>query len=192
LNRLLGRFRKWRVAPRWYAVALLLPAVVSLTVTGVSILLGRPVPDFSNPPVRKLYPLPPEAVDLELGILFPIVFVQTLLLSSPMGEEIGWRGYALPRLQADRSALRASVILGVIWGIWHVPLFFVPGDPLQDTLLSALLVSIVADSILFSWLFNNTDGSLLLVLLLHTSIIVTDLFLSAPDLFPFSMQQSPG
>jgi membrane protease YdiL (CAAX protease family) len=185
LARLLGRFRRWRVRPRWYAVALFLPAGVSLTVTGVSILLGQPVPDFSNPPVRELYPLPPEAANLGLGILFPIVFLQTLLLSSPMGEEIGWRGYALPRLQADRSALWASVVLGVVWGIWHLPLFFVPGDPLQNSLLSALLVAIVADSILFSWLFNNTDGSLLLVLLFHSSIIVTDLFLSASGGIPF-------
>lgn len=181
LTRLLGRFGRWRVRPRWYAVALFLPAAVSLTGTTVSILLGHPVPDFSTPPVRELYPLPPEAVDLGVEILFPIVFVQTLLLSSPMGEEIGWRGYALPRLQSNRSALWASVILGVIWGVWHLPLFFVPGDPLGDTMLSTHLVVIIAWSILFTWVFNNTDGSLLLVLLLHASFIVTDLFLSAAE-----------
>jgi uncharacterized protein len=185
LTRLLGRFRRWRVRPRWYAVALFLPAAVSLTVTAVSILLGRPAPDFSTPPVRELYPLPPEAADLALGILFPIVFVQTLLLSSPMGEAIGWRGYALPRLQADRSSLWASVILGVIWRVWHLPLFFTPSDPLGDTMPSAYLVGIVAWSILFTWVFNNADGSLLLVLILHTSFIVTDLFLSATEPIPF-------
>lgn len=185
LMRLLDRFRRWRVRPQWYVIALLLPAAVSVTVTGVSILLGRPIPDFSNPPVQQLYPLPPEAADLGLGLLFPIVFVQTLLLSSPMGEEIGWRGYALPRLQADRSALWASIILGVVWGLWHVPLFFVPSDPLEGTFLPALLVGIVAESILFTWVFNNADRSLLLVLLLHTSIIITDLFLSAAEPIPF-------
>jgi hypothetical protein len=185
LAHLLGRFRTWRVKLRWYAVALLLPAALSLTVTGISILFGRPVPDFSNPPVRELYPLPPEAAELGLGILFLIVLFQTLLLSSPLGEEIGWRGYALPRLQADRSALRASIILGVLWGVWHLPLFLVPDDPLQNATLSAFFVGIVASSVLFTWVFNNTDGSLLLVLLFHASLIVTDLFLSASEPFPF-------
>lgn len=185
LVRLLGRFRRWRVQPRWYAVVLLLPAGVSLTVTGVSVLFGQPVPDFSDPPVRELYPLPPEAAGLGLGILFPIVFVQTLLLSSPMGEEIGWRGYALPRLQADRSALQASVLLGGVWGVWHLPLFFVPGDAIQDATLSAFLLGIIASSVLFTWVFNNTGGSLLLVLLFHTSLVVTDLFLNAAEPIPF-------
>jgi membrane protease YdiL (CAAX protease family) len=101
-----------------------------------------------------------------------------------MGEEIGWRGYALPRLQAIQSALGASLILGLLWGLWHLPLYLTRGHPLSETFFGWYLLDIVADAILFTWVYNNTRGSLLLALLFHTSIAVTGLFLTPAETTP--------
>jgi membrane protease YdiL (CAAX protease family) len=87
-----------------------------------------------------------------------------------LGEEIGWRGFALPRLQQHYSALTATLILGVVWACWHLPAFFY-----RDTYVAMgfiggfpiLLLSIIAASIIFTWLYNSTQGSLLIVILFH-------------------------
>jgi membrane protease YdiL (CAAX protease family) len=165
-------------------VALGLPLAVSVLATGLSVAAGEVVPDFTSPPVYELYPLPPTLAETGLVVLFPTIFVQTLLFSSPMGEELGWRGYALPRLQARETALRASVVLGVVWATWHLPLFLTPGDPLASEPLLGWVTDIVAYAVLFTWLFNNTGGSLFLALLFHTAIAVTGLFVSAAEVVP--------
>ena len=166
----------WRVSILWYAFVLLYPVVLSLATTSLYVLFGGQAPDFADPPVLRVYPLPPELLKVGPLVLLPFVFLITLLISSPMGEEIGWRGYALPRLQANRSALTASVILGLLWGLWHLPRDLALG---QFSFWS--LLGIVAVAILFTWVYNNTGGSLLLALLFHTSISVTGLFLSTVD-----------
>jgi membrane protease YdiL (CAAX protease family) len=87
-----------------------------------------------------------------------------------LGEELGWRGFALPRLQARHGALRASVALGVVWALWHLPLFAVPGAPQGQVPFSLFLAQAVALSVLFAWAYNGTSGSLPIVLLLHASV----------------------
>jgi uncharacterized protein len=111
--------------------------------------------------------------------LLPI-FIQQLLFSSPLGEEIGWRGFALPRLQARLGPLVASLIIGVIWAIWHLPLVWTAGHPLAEMPLYFHLAHMVVAAILFTWLYNGSGGSLLLVILFHTSMNVTGLFLPGP------------
>jgi membrane protease YdiL (CAAX protease family) len=143
---------------------------VSLAATGAWVAAGGTAPAFASPPVADLYPLP---AGVDPWTLFPLVFVQTLLVGSPMGEEIGWRGYVLPRLQARLPALAASLALGVAWGLWHLPLVVASGGH-----LGWFLLGIVADAVLFTWLYNSTDGSLLLALLFHASIAVTGLYLA--------------
>lgn len=181
LRGLLSGLGRWNVRLRWYGFALGFPALVSLVGTIAWVGLGGSVPDFANPPVVELYPIPPGLADIGPWPLLPLVFVQTLLLGSPMGEEIGWRGFALPRLQATRGALGASLVLGVVWGVWHLPLWLSPTDPTSGTFVGWLFAGIVADAVLFTWLFNNTDGSLLLAVLFHATITVTGLFLAGPD-----------
>jgi membrane protease YdiL (CAAX protease family) len=90
------------------------------------------------------------------------------------GEEIGWRGYVLPRLQAKHSALASSLILGVIWGFWHLPKYLAPGNTSSFALF---MLKIVADSVLYTWLFNNTKGSLLLTTIFHASGNTAGVFL---------------
>jgi membrane protease YdiL (CAAX protease family) len=144
-------------------------------------LLGAAPPDFAHPPALWLYPVPRELFAAGPWPLLPFVFVQTLLLSSPMGEEPGWRGFALPRLQARLGALGASLVLGVLWGLWHLPLALTSGDPTAGTFSGWYLLGITGEAVLYTWLFNSTGGSLLLVLLLHAAMSITGLFLAATD-----------
>ncbi|WP_254544323.1 CPBP family intramembrane glutamic endopeptidase [Halomarina pelagica] len=181
VRRLLAGLHRWRVGGRWYLFVLLWPPALLLGVGVLATALGGPFPDYATPPVLDLYPVPPEVAALGPWPLFPVVFLQTLLLGSPLGEELGWRGYALPRLQAGRSALVASVLIGFAWGLWHLPLALTVGDPLNGTRFAPYLATVVLDAILFTWVFNNTDGSLLLAILFHTSIAVAGLFVAAPD-----------
>jgi len=86
-----------------------------------------------------------------------------------MGEEIGWRGYALPRLQTRRSALSASLILGVIWGFYHLPLSFTGSAFRSPSIVIPFVISTIALSVILAWVYNSTGGSLLLVVLLHAT-----------------------
>jgi uncharacterized protein len=145
---LLRRMVRWRVAPVWYAVALLLPVGVELSATVLNVLLGAEAPS-----------------SVELGgwtSLFSTFFI--LLLIPGLGgtwEEPGWRGYALPRLQVGRSALIASLILWVGVVIWHLPLMIVGEIHWSD---SVFLLGFV---IVFNWVFNNANGSVLIIMLMH-------------------------
>jgi uncharacterized protein len=146
---LLRRMVRWRVRPVWYAVALLLPVAIS----GGAALLNVVVLGASAPSPA------------ELGAwsgLVPTFFL--LLLVPGIGgawEEPGWRGYALPKLQGGHSALLASLILGVVWAFWHLPLMVIGQIHLSDP------VFIVAWTVVLTWVFNNTNGSVLIAMLMH-------------------------
>jgi uncharacterized protein len=145
---LLRRMVRWRMAPVWYAVALLLPVAIALAAAAFNVMLGAQAPS-----------------SVELGGwtgLFSTFFI--LLLIPGLGgtwEEPGWRGYALPRLQVGLSALLASLILGVLWAFWHLPLMVVGEVPRSD------IVFVISWTVVITWLFNNTRGSVLLAMLMH-------------------------
>ena len=148
---LLRRMVRWRVGLRWYAVALGLPIVVTLTAAVLNIfLLGAERTSSAA----------------QLGGLssFLTMFFLWLLIPGLAGtwEEPGFRGYALPRLQVGRSALLASLILGVLWALWHSP-FVVTGE---DIWIDAFLFPIIWSPV-YAWLFNNANGSVLIVMLFH-------------------------
>lgn len=162
VRELLGRFLIWRVGIGWWAFALLFGVIPAIAGLYLFDLLGGPAVDWSRlRPVSSLLPL--------MIILF--VF-------AGMGEEFGWRGFALPRLQARHSALMSSLIVGVIWGIWHIPLFLVEGTTqyrwqAEAGLIPAILaytVAVTAWSIQYTWVFNNTRGSVLLAAVIHGAI----------------------
>jgi membrane protease YdiL (CAAX protease family) len=148
LKDLLGRVVRWRVGARWYAVALGLPVILALAAAGLHLALGA-------------------RSSIEFGGLSVLNFVVFVLI---VGEELGWRGYALPRLLARRSALAASLILGVLWGLWHLPTFFVPGAPQHGLPITAFLLLTMAYSVLFTWIYLHTGGSVLLATLFHGAI----------------------
>jgi membrane protease YdiL (CAAX protease family) len=105
-------------------------------------------------------------VSTQLLITAPLLFLIGGLVN---GEEIGWRGFALPRLQAKYNALTASLILGIVWALFHLPLFFTRGDSFASTPPLSFLIRMIAAAILFTWLSNNTGGSLLLAYLMHAA-----------------------
>lgn len=183
LRTLLRRLTIWRVSVLWYGFALVWPVVISLLTTGTSVLLGQLPPDFRNPPVLTAYPAPPEVLQAGFLVLLPMAFL-TQLFGSSLGEELGWRGFALPRLQAKNSPLYASILLGLFWGAWHLPRIWAPGEALPALEAADLIVGLVFNAIVYTWIFNNTRGSLLPVLLLHTSQALTGLFLAQAAL-PF-------
>ncbi len=111
--------------------------------------------------------------------LIPIVvqsFLWAVLFGGPLNEEMGWRGFALPRLQLRYSPLIASVIIGILWGLWHVPLHFM--NAYGGGAFGAIIrIQEIPVAILFTWLYNLSKGSLLAMLLLHASINTTGWFL---------------
>ena len=152
LRKLLGRLLIWRVDPLWYLVVVLGPAALAGGVVGLNTFAGGPALSLGMP---------------LLGVAFFLAF--SIFPGSALGEEIGWRGYALPRLQAEKSALSASLILGVIWALWHLPLWLT-GDPVRTpTLYAAFVVSTISLSVILTWVYNSTGGSLLMVVLLHAT-----------------------
>jgi membrane protease YdiL (CAAX protease family) len=96
-----------------------------------------------------------------------VVALLTVILSNT-GEEIGWRGFALPHLQKRHNALLSTLIVGVLWSLWHLPLVFLTGNPMAQSPL-IWFISIVAGAFIYTWLYNSTQGSILLVALLHVS-----------------------
>ncbi len=109
-----------------------------------------------------------------------------------MGEEPGWRGFALPRLQRLYGPLTGSLILGPIWAFWHLPIFWIPTWNFPPTILNIVMFvsAAVAFTIILTWLFNNTKGSLLIAILAHTSF---DLVVSILNgLFPIPIVNDYG
>jgi membrane protease YdiL (CAAX protease family) len=115
-----------------------------------------------------------------------IGFLLLNLILGPLGEELGWHGFAFPRLLRRCSPLVASLILGLIWGVWHLPAFFLAGLPQASLALPLFLVKTIFMSILATWIFLHTGGSVPSTALFHYMVNITiDLF-GAPQL-PFAL-----
>jgi membrane protease YdiL (CAAX protease family) len=160
VRRLLGRYVLWRVGLRWYLFALLgIPLIM---------VLGTMVYSMELPNLGALGG--PSYLLSYLGY-----FALVTLLGGPLLEEGGWRGFALPRMERLHGPLLASLILGVLWALWHLPEFLVPswaassggGGVLGITLFTLTAITF---TIVITWVFNNTRASLLLAILVHASI----------------------
>jgi len=146
---LLRQATLWRFGVRWYATALLLAALLDVIALAVDILAGRG----------------PRSLQLMFQIQLVIPF-------AALGEEFGWRGYALPRLQKLYRPLPAALILGVVWAFWHLPYFVVAGNYPSPAALYFIpfAIGIVASSVLISWIYNSTGGSLPATILYHAAL----------------------
>jgi uncharacterized protein len=151
VRRVLRRLVHGRIGLRWYLAVLALAMLVPLAV-GVSVLMGGDTPVVDN----SIF-----------GVLFLFAFM--IFPGSALGEEIGWRGFVLPRMQARHSALKASLLIGILWGPWHLPLWLTGSEGHPISLYVPFVVAVVASSVFYTWLYNNTGGSLLIVVLYHAA-----------------------
>ena len=99
--------------------------------------------------------------------MFINAFIFNGFIHGGMSEEFGWRGYALPRFQVKMNALTSSIVLGAIWICWHIPLWFAPGDLQIRENFWGWAAIVLLYSIFYTWIFNNTNGSVLAAVLFH-------------------------
>jgi membrane protease YdiL (CAAX protease family) len=153
VKKLLAGYTRWRIGWPWYLAALSM-ALIPLGVALVYIALG-------NPPRG-----------LREGLTWGgyLVILMQGWLTGPLAEESGWRGFALPRMQARMSALNASLLLGVLWAFWHVPQYLAGGVQTGGMMPFPIFVPVtLVLTILFTWVFNNTRGSLVATTIMHFS-----------------------
>src|SRR5215204_3364093 len=145
---------RWRVRWYWYVVAIVLPLAVVLLTVGLNVALGASTPS----PVQS-------------GSVTTVLMVFAVRLLNPgdgaLGEEPGWRGFALPGLQSTLSPLVSTLILGVLVTVWHVPLLFLEEGLLRPFMIVGFLLGTVAVTFWYTWLFNHTGGSVLMTLVSH-------------------------
>jgi membrane protease YdiL (CAAX protease family) len=153
IQQLLGKFFVTRIAVRWYLVALF-PFTIAFIAAGVYRLAGGTAP--SN-------------MGLSVGFWAGLIILN--LLQGATGEEAGWRGFALPRLQETHGPVRASLILGLIWNFWHLPLWLLSGYTKLDFLIYVLAfsVSIISLTFLLTWISSKTPNSLIPIVITHFS-----------------------
>lgn len=150
--RLLARMSRWQVSARWYILAIGYFAALKLGAAFIHRVVTDAWPPFGDTPVA-----------LMLLAIAVSVWTQS-------GEEVGWRGYALPRLAKYVGLGGASLVLGVVWALWHLPLFILPDSASTGQSFPAYLLQVMAMSVVFAFLYWKTDGSLLLVMLLHAAV----------------------
>lgn len=156
----------WTPRPRsaWMGVALSLPLVLIAAAVALAFFLGE-------------LTLSTAASAGWLSLVGE--FIRILFFGGPLGEEIGWRGYALPQLLRDHSPFKASVLLGLVWGVWHAPIYAIAGTGQNEMLRNggsfpflfvAFVIWTIGLSVLFTWLYKLTQGNLLVVILFHAAI----------------------
>jgi uncharacterized protein len=150
-----SRIIRWRVGWYWYALAIGLPLAVHLLTVVLNVALGAPAPSLTQ--FSPWY---------AVLVVFAVRLVNPA--DGPLGEEPGWRGFAQPRLQADRSPLLATLILAVLVTVWHVPTFFLEAGSQPSYILGGVLATL-AVTFWYAWLFNRTGGSVLMTLIAHAT-----------------------
>lgn len=158
IRTLTSRWFKWRVELRYYAFAVLAPIAFFILAVLINRVISGKWSDLALLGDADYLPY-----------LSPFGALLLWLLTYGLGEETGWRGYALPHLQSKHTAASATLILAVLWAFWHLPAFFYRDTYIQMGLLGfpVFLVSITFATMVFTWLYNSTNGSLLLVILFH-------------------------
>ncbi len=173
VKKLLRGFTKWRCNPLWYIVAIVVPPVIDLISVGISTISGNP---FPVPGAHRWV------------MLVPMFFLLTV--QAGLGEEIGWRGYATPKLSERHSVLVSSLVVGVVWACWHLPLYLFPGFVQHDiaqnlgfgTTFVMYSVYIVAAAVIYAWIYFVSGGNLWLPVLLHGSTNAFGWFFNYQDI----------
>ncbi len=150
LRDLLKSALKWKVKWKWWLIALFLPALLTIIALGINVFTGASVPPFTF-------------IKTEWYLL-PVFFLITII-GGPLGEEFGWRGFMLPNLQQKMKPWLASLFIGLVWGLWHLPQFFNPEAVHFELGLARLPLYVLAEmglATLMTFVYNQTKGSLLL------------------------------
>jgi len=163
---LIKRFLIWRVGWKWYIIGFFLYPVVFTSAVLLNAAWTQTSVDFSGVIAHKIFDS-----SASLPALILPFFIFDFLTN---GEEMGWRGFVLPRLQAKHSALVSSLIVGVIWGFWHLPRYLSQGN---TSLFVLMMVKVLADAVIYTWVYNSTGGSLLLTTILHAAGNTAGVFL---------------
>lgn len=150
LANLFSRVIHWRIGAKWYAAALFFPIGIALLSIIIYFFYNHTFLGFA--PVNQL-----------LTILLGAIF------TGAMGEELGWRGTALPRLQRRWNPFISSLILGILWGLYHLPSFLLSGLPLNNAPMLQFMLCAMSITFIVTWIFNHTNGSLIPVFILHAS-----------------------
>jgi membrane protease YdiL (CAAX protease family) len=154
IARFLRAAGKWRISVGLYAAAILaIPAMMTLALALARLSGEASGPTASSPGTASLL--------LTFGVI--------LVFGGPLGEEIGWRGYALPALLARRSPLVATLVVALLWFIYHLPLFWIPGSAQQQFPMGWFALSLAAESFLMTWTYLASGGSIIPSILLHAS-----------------------
>jgi membrane protease YdiL (CAAX protease family) len=159
---LLRRLVRLDVAPKWYVYAIAYMAGIKLA----SAIVYRIA--FGSWPVRS---------DVPIALMIGATLLSALVMGQS-GEEIGWRGFLLPRLSARFGLALSSLVVGVVWASWHLPLFFMPGTETNGQSFPLYLLQVTALSVALAWLYTKSTGSLFLTMLMHAAINNTK------DIFP--------
>jgi len=167
LRRLVGGLLKWRVPGRYYLFAVLGMLVISAAAAGLSVLAGGAFPGLGEIASRFGFPEEPAYLFLAAS---PLVFLTTVFAGGPIAEELGWRGYAQPQLQKRIGAGPAGLVIGFIWSLWHLPLFFLIPSAVANLPLGHYVPLVAGLGVLFAWLYNRTGGSVLLSVLFHAGV----------------------
>ena len=158
VRQLLAQAIRWRIGTRWLVVAVGSPIALFAAAAGAAHLVEGTWPDFTQL----------GEVNFLGAIGVPSAFL--LWISTfGFGEEIGWRGFALPRLQQRHGALKASLLLAMVWAVWHVPAFFYLPTYMRlgVGVIPGFVVGLTLGAILLTWLYNSTGGSVLAVAIWH-------------------------
>lgn len=141
-----------RIRASWYFIAVAIPIGVMTAAFSINLALGAPIEALGR---------------LDAWYILLAITASRLIdpLDGPLGEEPGWRGFALPRMMADRGPIKASLLLGTIVAVWHVPLVFLAAEKLPPL----FLVATVAVTFVYTWLYIRTDGSVFMTMLAHAS-----------------------
>ncbi len=160
---------RWHVNFRWYIVAFSIPLLIIGTKCVAQFALEIPL---EHPRLLEQGP----TLDL------PFIYIVNLLVLFLLGggqEEPGWRGFALPRLLQQFNAVTASILLGTVWAIWHLPLFWTTETSQSETAFFPYAIGVLALSILFTWLYRNTNHSVFLAMIFHASLNASSLLTPA-------------
>lgn len=164
LRQLLSGIDKWRIGWAWYTVILLGPLALGLLVATVNLALGgrweNGLPEVFSEPIPIV-----------------LLLLVILTLTDGLGEELGWRGFALPRMLERQNAFAASILLGIVWAIWHLPLLGTDGSALDGTYFWLLIARLPATAVLYTWVYQHTNGSVAAAVIFHGSL---NLFSIAP------------